>query len=211
LQTLADWRESLERAISHSPEHLSAYALSVGEETPLAGMIARGELPAPDEDTQAEMFLETGERLRAAGYARYEISNFGRPGFACRHNLGYWSGADYLGLGAGAHSYVGGVRWANCDDPERYVARMSAGALPVERAERLGRSDRKLERLALALRTTEGLALGRYADEFGPDAVEELRTQELEAAGLVVRRNGALALTEQGRPVANEVLLRLMS
>ena len=106
---VARWR----RAVALGPDHLSLYALTLEEDTPLARRVAAGEYPEPDPDVQADMYTWSAERLAAAGYEQYEISNWARPGHRCRHNLTYWRSEPYLGLGAGAHSYVGGCRLAN--------------------------------------------------------------------------------------------------
>ena len=123
-QRPAQWRRSLEKALTLEPEHLSLYALTVEEETPLATRIAAGESRAPDEDAQAEMYAWSEEALALAGYEHYEISNWARPGRRCRHNLTYWQSDPYLGLGAGAHSYLGGCRFANEMRPDRYIERV---------------------------------------------------------------------------------------
>lgn len=120
-QTLAGWARNLEQAIALAPEHLSLYALTVEEGTPLAQRVMKGEAPMPDPDLQADMYDLAQERLAAAGYLQYEISNWAKPGYECRHNLTYWRDGDWLGLGAGAHSHLGGVRFAVMRSPAAYV------------------------------------------------------------------------------------------
>ncbi len=120
-QPLRAWQRTLEEALALGPEHLSLYALTVEEGTPLARDVARGRMPAPDPDMQADHYEWTQERLARAGYEHYEISNWARPGHRCRHNLIYWQNREYLGLGAGAHSFLNGVRFSTVLLPNRYV------------------------------------------------------------------------------------------
>ena len=112
-ESIEDWRTSLDAALAAGPDHISAYALIVEDGTPLARRIRRGELPAPDDDDLADKYLLADELLEGAGYGWYELSNWARPGHPCRHNVAYWQSADWWGIGAGAHSHVGGVRWWN--------------------------------------------------------------------------------------------------
>ena len=126
-ESLADWRTSLEVALSASPDHVSAYALVVEDGTKMATRVRRGELALPDDDDQADKYLLAEELLSGAGYEAYEVSNWAaRPDAACRHNLGYWRGDDWWGIGPGAHSHVGGTRWWNVKHPAAYAARLSA-------------------------------------------------------------------------------------
>ncbi len=125
-QQLESWQQSLEKAIRLEPEHLSLYALTVEENTPLGRAVAANRAWEPDEDAQAEMYEESEERLEAAGYDHYETSNWAWPGHRCRHNLTYWETRPYLGLGAGAHSYLSGCRFANTPLPQDYIELVQA-------------------------------------------------------------------------------------
>ncbi len=136
-ETLASWERTLREAIALAPEHVSAYALTVEPSTPLGRQIAAGARPAPDPDVQADMFGVACELLGEAGYAHYEVSNWAKPGYECRHNLGYWERRPYLGLGAGAHSYRDDRRWWNVRPPEEYMAQVETGRLPTGGEERL--------------------------------------------------------------------------
>ncbi len=120
-QPLGRWQESVERVLALRPDHLSCYALSVEPGTALHYRVAKGHLPEPEPDVAAEQYEWTRERLAEAGYEHYEISNWARPGHECRHNLVYWRAQPYLGVGAGAHSFFVGRRFANVDAPNRYV------------------------------------------------------------------------------------------
>ena len=123
-ESAADWATSLDVALACSPDHVSAYALIVEEGTALARQIRRGVVPMPDDDDLADKYLLADERLTAAGLGWYEVSNWARrPASACRHNLAYWTGTDWWGVGPGAHSHVGGVRWWNVKHPTAYAAR----------------------------------------------------------------------------------------
>ncbi|MBI2762079.1 MAG: radical SAM family heme chaperone HemW [Chloroflexi bacterium] len=125
-QTLASWRRNVERAIALEPEHLSLYALTIEEGTPLAHRVSKGQAPEPDPDLQADMYELAQERLAAAGYEQYEISNWAKPGRECRHNLVYWRDGEWLGLGAGAHSHIDDVRFAVMNSPAGYIRRLVA-------------------------------------------------------------------------------------
>ncbi len=130
-QTMAQWQKNVERALALAPDHLSLYALTLEEGTPLTRDVGRGRKPGPDLDLQADMFEWSRERLAATGYQHYEISNWARPGRECRHNLAYWRNQDWLGLGAGAHSHLFGRRFAAAASPSRYLALVEeAGATP---------------------------------------------------------------------------------
>jgi oxygen-independent coproporphyrinogen-3 oxidase len=199
-ETLASWERTLREAIALGPEHVSAYALTVEPGTPLGRQVGLGLRPPPDPDLQADMFALACELLGAAGYRHYEVSNWARPGFECRHNLGYWRREPYLGLGAGAHSYRGERRWWNVRPPEEYVRRVDAGELPIGGEEHLGPEEAHLEEVLLRLRILEGVPAS-WAE---PSAVEPLVE-----GGLLREADGALVPTERGMLVLNELVLAL--
>ena len=153
-ETDDQWRASLEAAMTVRPTHVSAYALIVEAGTRLSGQVARGVLPAPDDDVLADRYLLAQHALKDLGW--YEVSNWGEP---CRHNLGYWKGADWWGIGPGAHSHVGGVRWWNVKHPKAYADRLEAGHSPGAGRELLTPEDRRVERVLLEVRLREGLPL----------------------------------------------------
>lgn len=210
-QTMETAARDLERAIDIGPEHLSAYELAVEPGTAFHAKRARGELSGlPDEETALRMWELRDSTLAAAGYERYEISNFAKPGFACRHNLNYWRRGDYLGVGAGAHSLMGGKRFWNHARPDVYAANASdptAGREPVDEPRKaMG------EALMLGLRMKEGVSLKRIARECGANPEEAFGEQlrELEGADLTARENGCLRLTEKGTLLANRVLAKFL-
>ncbi|MBF4629779.1 coproporphyrinogen III oxidase [Clavibacter michiganensis subsp. phaseoli] len=206
-ETIDDWRASLEQAIGEAPDHLSAYALIVEPGTKLARQIRRGEVPEPDEDLQADMYELADRMLGEAGYEWYEVSNWARDGRRSRHNLAYWQGHDWWGVGPGAHSHVGGVRWWNVKHPAAYADRVLAGASPGAGRESLDDATREVERVLLGARIRDGLAI--------PTLTAEGRRQVagLIADGLVDPRaalSGTLVLTLQGRLLADAVVRRLL-
>jgi oxygen-independent coproporphyrinogen-3 oxidase len=200
-ETLASWRSTLERTVALEPDHVSAYALTIEPATALGRKVAAGVTPAPDGDLQADMYGVACEVLGAAGYEHYEVSNWATPGHRCVHNVGYWEGRPYLGLGAGAHSYRDGRRWWNVRPPQQYLDDVGAGRLPVGGEESLSEDERWLERLLLGLRTSDGVP-----EEWVAGAA---RADDFVAQGLAARRAGRIALTDRGMLLANELVLEL--
>jgi oxygen-independent coproporphyrinogen-3 oxidase len=202
-----DWRASLDAAIAAEPDHISAYSLIVEDGTRLAGRVARGELPRPDDDVLADRYLIADEVLSRAGFDWYEVSNWAKPGGQCRHNLAYWRSADWWGIGPGAHSHVGGVRWWNVKHPTAYAARVVAGESPGYARESLDASTQRVERVLLQLRLVEGLDLVEL-DPLGRDAA----AAEVAAGSLdpVAFDHGRAVLTRAGRLLADGVVRRLL-
>jgi oxygen-independent coproporphyrinogen-3 oxidase len=198
-ETDRDWRRTLDEVMALEPPHVSAYALTVEPGTPLALAPAR----YPDDDVQAARYLAADRQLEAAGLANYEISNWARPGYECRHNLLYWSQGDYAGIGCAAHSHRGGRRWWNVRTPERYIARIAEGRSPEAGAEELDPQARATEARQLGLRTAAGVSI----DQLGPAGLREL--PELIDIGLVASGGGRVTLTATGRLLSNEVSVRL--
>ena len=190
-ESLADWRTSLEQAIAFEPDHISAYALVVEPGTRMAGQVRRGEIPAPDDDDEADKYELADDLLSAAGYPWYEVSNWARLGSECRHNLGYWRGGDWWGFGPGAHSHIGGVRWWNVKHPGAYAARLAAGTSPAAARELLTAEQRADEDLLLGIRLRSGLS----EHTLGSDARQAI-------AGLVA--DGLIDLDTTGHPTDPE-------
>ena len=212
-QTAASWDESLAQALALRPEHLSAYALIVEEETPLSAEIAAGILVLPGEEEEDAMAAVLAARLAEGGYRLYEVSNAARPGAVSRHNLGYWLGREYLGLGAAAASMQGGVRWRNTADVDGYIERTASGGAAVEYAERLSAPSRLLERVMLGLRLCDGFPLAEAEATCGC-GLREVAGTALDALlddGMLDIRDGRLRLSAAGFPLANHVMTKLMA
>jgi putative oxygen-independent coproporphyrinogen III oxidase len=204
-ETLEDWRRSVDAALSCSPDHVSAYALIVEEGTGLARRVRRGELTAPDDDDLADKYLLADDLLATAGLEWYELSNWARTAAArCRHNELYWTGADWWGVGPGAHSHVGGTRWWNVRHPAAYAERLAAGRSPAAAREVLDAATRTVERVLLESRLRAGLPL----DLLTPDGREEASAVAVD--GLAVEAGDRLVLTRQGRLLADAVVRRLL-
>ena len=199
-----DWRASLDAALAAEPDHVSAYALIVEPGTRLAVRVKRGELPAPDDDVLAERYEIADAALGAAGLRWYEVSNWAAErGAACRHNLGYWRGGNWWGIGPGAHSHVGGVRWWNVLHPGRWSARLAEGASPAAGRETPDGEAAQLEHVMLGLRLADGLPLG---DVDGEAALRAAGDGLLDGDAL---RDGRAVLTRRGRLLADRVTLAL--
>ena len=202
-ETDQDWEQSLASALAAAPDHISAYALIVEDGTRLARRIGRGELAAPDDDVLADRYTAADDVLAAAGLSWYEISNWAAEGARCRHNLLYWTGGDWWGIGPGAHSHVGGVRWWNVKHPAAYAARLASGASPGQAREILTDDERRTERIMLLAR----LATGCPVDELGPAGRAAAATAVTDGlAEPAAHAAGRLVLTPAGRLLADAVI-----
>jgi len=208
--TLKRWRATLERAMALGPEHLSLYPLSLEKGTPLWGRVERGEVRAPDDDLAAEMYLLAEKLLEA--YRHYEISNWAKPGYECRHNLTYWRNEGYLGFGAGAHSYYGGRRSWNVAWPEEYIRRLKAGQSATEGEEVIEAPLEMTETLFMGLRLSEGVEFEGFQHRFGRDlsSLYGPQLRELVARGLLEVNGRGIRLTPRGRLLGNEVFERFL-
>jgi oxygen-independent coproporphyrinogen-3 oxidase len=206
-ESLGDWRDSLETALGLEPDHVSAYALIVEQGTKLARQIRRGEVPAPDDDLQADMYELADGILSGAGFSWYEVSNWARgDAHRSRHNLAYWRSDDWWGFGPGAHSHVAGLRWWNVKHPAAYALRLAAGASPAAGRERPDAAARALESVLLRTRIREGMPVA----DLPPDrraAVAGLIADGLVDGAAAVR--GRIVLTLKGRLLADAVVRAL--
>ncbi len=203
-----DWRRSLEAALAQHPDHISAYALIVEPGTRLARQISRGEVAMPDDDLQAELYELADDALAAAGYRWYEVSNWARdPAQRSRHNRGYWTGEDWWGVGPGAHSHVGGVRWWNVRHPAAYAERIAAGSSPAQGREVLSDETRRVERVLLETRLVDGLDV-RILTPSGRRAVAGLIADGLVDGSAAIA--GRVVLSRRGRLLADAVVRRLL-
>ena len=208
-QSVSQWLESVDAAIAISPDHLSLYLLEVYPNAPLKDEMARAQWSQAPDDDAAAMYLTAMERLEAAGYEQYEISNVARPGRRCRHNLKYWRDGEWAGFGCGAHGTIAGVRMKNVAGTDDYIGRMARGESPVAEARRLSASERLGDALFMGLRLTDGIDLEEIARRHGGVDVWQKHGVELKpflAAGILKRQGSRLALTRQGMLVANEVM-----
>ena len=208
-ESLADWRQSLETALELKPNHISAYALIIEEGTKLARQISRGEVPAPDDDLQADMYELADSLLAEGGYEWYEVSNWARGGdeHRSRHNLSYWRGFDWWGYGPGAHSHVNGLRWWNVKHPAAYAQRLSLGESPAAGRETPDEEARILERVLLETRIREGMPVADL-----PSAAARTNVAGLVADGLIegaAAIRGHIVLTLRGRLLADAVVRAL--
>ena len=232
-QNMESWARTLREAVSLRPEHISAYSLIIEEGTPLAAMVEAGQLPAlPSEEEDREIYHFTGQFLAENGYRRYEISNYAVAGAACRHNCGYWTGHEYLGLGLGASSDLGGERFRNPSDREEYrraveEAEASKGAAcgsersqdPASKGagpshafrrerQRMTPEDRMEEFMFLGLRLTDGVSETEFLRRFGKPMEEvfgDVAERQLQQ-GVIRRKDHRIALTAYGLDVANYVM-----
>ena len=208
-ESLADWRASLDAAVALEPDHVSAYALVVEEGTKLAAQVRRGEVAMPEGDDEADKYELADGVLAQAGYGWYEVSNWSRDDTGrCRHNEGYWRGDAWWGVGPGAHSHVGGVRWWNVKHPRTYAARLAQGASPAAGRETLTTEQRHDEEVLLGVRLREGLPVDVL------DATGRTAVAGLVADGLVDGRSAVadrrVVLTLRGRLLADTVVRRLL-
>ena len=207
-----EWRQTLAGVVAADPDHVSAYALTVEEGTPLHTLVATGRVKDVDPDVQADRFAVASEVLAAVGYDRYEISNWAKPGRASRHNTLYWSAGDYVGFGAGAHSHVTGHRWWTTRLPRDYIDAVAERRSTTAGDEVLDAEQRAGEALMLGLRLASGISLDGFVQRFGPESFET-RSREiakLESEGLIERMGDRLCLSAAGTLLANEALCRLL-
>ncbi len=198
-QTAAGWRQTLEKVLALEPEHISAYSLIIEENTPFHERYAEHPELLPDEDEERRMYYDTKEILAARGYARYEISNYAKPGFACRHNLGYWERTDYKGFGLGAASLLDNVRSSNTRKMEAYLRGDYAGT-----SETLSGKDIREEYFFLDLRKMEGVAPGSYREHYAS------LFAKLEEQGLLEESGDHVRLTDRGIDVSNYVFAQFL-
>jgi oxygen-independent coproporphyrinogen-3 oxidase len=210
-QSMADWENTLHEAVNLNLQHISAYGLSVEADTPLAEIVERGDLQLPDEDLAAAMFELTTEALESAGFEHYEISNFARPGCRSRHNQVYWQRGNYLGLGAGAHSFVRqpgfGRRWENPPGLQEYGEYLQS-PLPKCAGETVSRAAAMSEFFFLGLRLLEGVDLGRFRAEFGIEAAEAFPgvIERFVGNRFLLASGDTIRLSRKGLLLANRVL-----
>ncbi|MBN2030599.1 radical SAM family heme chaperone HemW [bacterium] len=201
-QSPRTWRKTLERTVSLSPKHISAYELTWNQSTPLGKQITSNLIPTPDKARVVNMYLWTSAFLNHHGYEHYEISNFARPGYRCLHNDGYWTDKPYLGLGPSAHSSIGDKRFWNVSDIHDYINVLSQNRLPIAGEETINYDQTLLERMMLGLRRKEGIPLAWINRKTG-------EVDRLIQAGLMSRETDRISLTTRGFLLADEVALHM--
>ncbi len=210
-QTIESFRHSLDALLSaHIIRHLSAYELTICKDTPFG---KAKHLPLPDEDEVVEMAKTLFSTSREHGFERYEVSNFAKAGFRCRHNEAYWNHSPYIGLGPAAHSYVHPKRWANVGDVKRYVSLINDGKRAVDFEETIDKTTLISEMIFLQLRTTDGLDEKLVFDTTGESFYSGIRQQALDALlndRLITHKGTHWALTEKGMMIGDEASRRLM-
>jgi oxygen-independent coproporphyrinogen III oxidase len=210
-QSMEDWIESIEEIIKLQPEHISSYSLIVEEGTPYYNMKNEGLLNLPDEETERLMFNYAVDRLNEKGLKHYEISNFSKAGYECRHNITYWMDEEYIGCGAGAHSYKGKKRYYNINNISEYISAAKRGNTIQEIID-LSLEDEISEFMFLGLRLIDGIKKDRFKKRFNlnvegvyPDEIEELVSQ-----GLLINDKESLRLTTKGVEFSNQVFVKLL-
>lgn len=204
-ESMADLDTTLAAVLDTEVDHVSAYSLIVEQGTAIARKVRRGELPMPDDDDLADRYERIDAALSQAGFSWYEVSNWARPGGACRHNLVYWRDGNWWGAGPGAHSHVDGRRFHNVKHPARYSATVSAGDLPIKDSETLTDEDRHVEKIMLGLRLSEGIDVALLHEE------ERRRARRQADEGMLVFDGGRVRLTDRGRLLADAIIVDILS
>lgn len=207
-ETPGDWMRSLEGVVDAAPDHISAYALTIEEGTPLDTLVRTGRVPDVDPDVQAERHAIADEVLSAAGYHRYEVSNWAKPGRASRHNVLYWSAGEYLAFGAGAHGHLGGRRYWNTRLPRDFVDAIASGASTESGHEIV--EDGQAEALMLGLRLSSGIRVSDFEDRFGSLAERRPLIEALLTEGSLAEDDGWLHIPADRTMVANDIIARLI-
>lgn len=206
-QSMKEWQFNLSKAIEYHPEHLSTYELTPERETPIYDLIAKGGVKKPDDDTILNMYHRAIEDLTSAGYVHYEISNFAIRGVQCRHNLNYWDRGEYIGVGAGAHSFEGNKRRVNIRDVRRYIDALKGGSLLFEEEIEVTPEEALKEQIFLGLRKTDGISRNLLRERFQIDVIPDL--SDFEREGLLKIRDDHIRLTRKGIIVSNSLIVKL--
>lgn len=206
-QTITDFKESLTEAFLLDITHYSAYSLIIEPKTVFYNLLKKGKLPTPGEDVEAAMYELLMEEMERNGFNQYEISNFSKPGFESRHNLTYWNNESYYGFGAGAHSYLNGVRRSNTGPLKRYMDQINSGELPVIDEHQTTKVEQMEEEMFLGLRKTSGVSVPHFIEKFAvdPQKLFEQEIAELTNKQWLEVRKGHIFLTKKGRLLGNEV------
>ena len=203
-----EWIDTLKKVIDLNPEHISAYELTPEKGTPLYDDIKNKRLVLPEEETIEEMYYQGIDFFRSHGYIHYEISNFSRPKYECRHNLNYWDRGFYLGIGAGAHSFTGSRRSSNSKDIKRYINLLNEDIIPVDWESVISDEEAIMEYIFLGLRKMEGVNIGNLLKDNGRQIKKAI--DELASYGLVELRDDVLKLKRKGILIINEIIVKVL-
>jgi putative oxygen-independent coproporphyrinogen III oxidase len=206
-QTMAQWDETLEQAFAFDMPHFSAYSLIIEPKTVFYNLMVKGKLNTVTEDLEGDMYERLMEEMEKHGLQQYEISNFAKPGHESRHNLLYWNNEEYIGVGAGSHGYINGVRYSNHGPLKKYMEPLEQGIRPVLDTTEVTVKAQMEEEMFLGLRKTQGVGLAHFEEKFNTALVEVYGdiVQKEQAKGNLAIEDGFLKLTHKGRFVGNEV------
>ncbi|MDK2780055.1 MAG: hypothetical protein PWP61_352 [Trichococcus sp.] len=206
-QTMADFEDSLKKALELDLPHYSIYALILENKTVFYNLMRQGKLPLPSEDTEADMYALAIETMSKNGRNQYEISNFAIPGYESQHNLTYWKNESYFGFGAGAHGYIDGIRYHNHGPIQQYLAPLRENSLPIIRQQQLSKQEQMEEEMILGLRTMVGVSQRHFADKFKTPLLDHYASvvSDLVADGLILIDGDRIRLTPRGVFLGNEV------
>jgi oxygen-independent coproporphyrinogen-3 oxidase len=211
-QTLNSWKNSLQRAISLSPYHISTYSLTIEEKTKFYQLAKQDKIKLPSDEKVRQMYLWAIDYLNLKGYKQYEISNFSLPGFESKHNLKYWNHREYLGFGASAHSFYKNKRWANTKDVKEYIKSIKKSGQAVEFKENLSKEQLVIETIFLGLRKIQGIDLKKFHKDFGVK-LEDIKKDKIDyliKTEFLSKQNDFLRLTKKALPVTDWIILELV-
>lgn len=210
-QSMKDWTLTVEKVIKINPEHISCYSLIIEEGTPYKKLYDENRLNLVDEDTERDMYHYVIDRLKKAGYKHYEISNFSREGYECMHNITYWKLDEYLGVGAGAHSFLNNKRFYNIKNPRQYINGVHENNI-IEECNDEGYIDLVAEYMFLGLRMMEGINKNEFKKRFGKDikAIYEKEISSLKQRGLIIENESNIKLTQRGIDFSNQVYVEFL-
>ena len=206
-ESFADWKASVDAALALPIDHISAYALIVERGTKLAAQIARGELMMPSDDETADKYLYADESFEKSGFSWYELSNWSKPGGECRHNIAYWDGSSWWGIGPGAHSYFGSERWWNIKHPKSYQERIRSKESPIQEKETLSVENKADEFILLQIRRREGISHSQLTKTQLAVAESFVTTGDLDRDSWAQKK---LVLSKNGRLIADRIVRELV-
>ena len=211
-QSREDWMESLEKVVKLNPTHISAYSLILEENTELFKMYERDEFNLLDENTDIEMYEYTINYLKSHGYNQYEISNYAKDNFECKHNVLYWKCEEYVGIGASASGYFNGIRYNNICELDNYEKIILEGKKPIEWEEKLSIKDEIEESIFLGLRMNEGIQISDFKEKYNFDFEKEYKNEieKLSKMELIEIDNNRMKLTQKGREISNSVFVEFI-